>query len=122
MFSSGDYFAMIGMAFALVMTLVIGGFVLLFPIARRLGETLEEWVRIRRQEAAGGIPAEELAGLHRALESLQEDVDRLLARQEFVESLLEPGPGAEREDARARSATGPTSTPPHRPASTSRNQ
>lgn len=110
MFSSGDYFAMIGMAFALVMTLVIGGFVLLFPIARRLGESLEEWVRIRREEAAGGIPAEEVAGLRRALESLQTDVDRLLERQEFVESLLEPGRDAERDDARARSVTGTAAT------------
>ncbi len=89
MFSSGDYFAMIGMAFALIMTLVIGGFILLFPIARRLGQALEEWLRLRREESALSISADDVGRLASAVEALQGDVERLVARQEFVESLLE---------------------------------
>lgn len=101
MFGSDQLFAMIGMGFALIMTVVIGGFVLLFPTARRLGQAVEEWVRLRKRESAGEIPAEDAAHLVRAVESLQGEVQRLVARQEFVESLLE----RERESPRLPTAS-----------------
>ena len=58
MFSSGDYMSMIAMAFTLLLVLVIGGFVLVFPVARRLGRAVDEWVRLRKRESAGEIPPE----------------------------------------------------------------
>lgn len=101
MFSSGELFAMVGMAFALIMTLVIGGFVLLFPVARRLGQAVEEWIKLRRRESSGELPSADLAGLGRAVESMRDELERVAARQDFVESLLESHaeetPAAERK-------------------------
>lgn len=95
-----DYMTMISMAFALLVIMVIGGFVLCLPIARRLGVAVDEWVKLRRRESSGEIPAADLTRLGESVEAMREELDRIAARQEFVESLLEkrgePIPGAER--------------------------
>lgn len=101
MFSSGDYMVMIAMAFTLLLILAVGGLVLCFPVARRLGAAVDEWVKLKRREASGGIPPAEITRLQRALDATRHDVERIAARQEFLESLLEAGdaaplPGRER--------------------------
>lgn len=100
MFSSGDYMQLISMAFALILVLVIGGFILVFPIARRVGAAVDEWVKLRKRESAGEISPDELARLARTVESLRKELERVAARQEWVQSLLESHeetvPGAER--------------------------
>lgn len=79
---------------SLVFTALVGSFVLLFPIARRLGRVLEEWILIRRQEARGeGELAEigrEIREVRQIVESVESRLDLLGERQDFLESLIEP--------------------------------
>lgn len=93
MFSSGDYFAMISMAFALVMVLVIGGFVLLFPVARRLGTALEEWIAQRREltPVQDGVDElrREIGELGALVSNLRGDLEDVRERQRFLEDLAE---------------------------------
>jgi len=82
-----------GMIFSLLMMILIGTFVLAFPITRRLGRIMEEWLVIRR----GSVPERET--LHRIertvesvgqrLEAVEQRLDLVGERQEFTESLLE---------------------------------
>lgn len=44
-----DPFIFMAMVFSIVVLLLVGGFVLAFPIARRLGSLMEEWIRDRRE-------------------------------------------------------------------------
>jgi hypothetical protein len=85
-----DLMAIVGMIFTLVVLVMIGGFILLFPLSRQLVTLLH-----RRLEK-GDAPAQEgqVAALTRAVESLRDEVARLSERQEFTERLLErPDPG-----------------------------
>lgn len=90
-----DILPFAGMIFSLLLVLIIGGFILLFPLSRRLGQLLEIRMEERRQSlAAGGAPAElakQLETTLAALESLRGEVASLSARQQFVERLLEAG-------------------------------
>lgn len=73
------------MIFFLVALAMIGGFVLLIPIARTLGRYLES-----RMTQKGRIEDQERTELLlRAVESLRDDVARLAERQDFTERLLE---------------------------------
>lgn len=74
-----------GMIFSVVVLLLIGGFVLLYPVARQLGEYLRH--RIQQGDRA---PEEQVEELRRAVESLRNDVAHLAERQDFTERLLEP--------------------------------
>ncbi len=80
--------ALAGMIFSLVMVLMIGGFILTFPLAKRLGRLLEMRLEERR---AGTMPAEEAEELRRLVSDLQGQVARLAERQEWSERLLERG-------------------------------
>lgn len=79
--------AFAGMLFVLILVAMTGGFVLLFPISRRLGALLEERLTERKRPAA--LPAAEVQQLREALLELQSQVEALAERQEFTESLLE---------------------------------
>lgn len=100
-----DPYAQAGMIFTAVMTLIIGGFIVTFPIMRRLGALMEESVRERRatrldQGQVGQIGAE-LADMRASLERLEGHVGLLAERQDFVENLLshrEPGRLPKSED------------------------
>jgi hypothetical protein len=73
--------------FVVIITGMIGGGILLFPITRRLGRLLEQ----RLEAGKGGEPANlsvELAKLHASTLALRREVERLTERQEFTESLL----------------------------------
>ncbi len=83
---------LMSMIFSLLILLAIGGFVLLFPLARRLGALAEEWLRIRRGELDAGANQtilDEIRGLHGHIAALDARLDAVAERQEFMESLVE---------------------------------
>jgi len=77
--------ALAGMAFTLILTVMVGGFILLFPLSRKLGQLLESKVLNKNGTS---LTPDEIAALQNALNSLQGDVRRLTDRQEFIEKLL----------------------------------
>ena len=84
-----DLVPIAGMLFSLLVVLVIGGFILLFPISRRLGKFLE--LRIDERMEWDTLPKESVNELMSVVEELQTEVQRLRDRQQFIERLLEPG-------------------------------
>ncbi len=84
-----DIIPLAGMLFSLLVILVIGGLILLFPISRRLGKFLE--IRIDERMEWDTLPKEAFTEMMDVVEELQEEVARLKDRQQFVERLLEPG-------------------------------
>ena len=82
-----DILPLAGMVFSLLMVLVIGAFILLFPVTRRLGRLLE--LRIEERLAGDAIPPGEVEEVRRMVEGLQSEVERLRERQEFTDRLLE---------------------------------
>ena len=77
--------ALVGMAFTLIMVAMIGGFILLIPLSRRLGQMLDVWVRDRK----GVDSSEELAQLRRTVQALEAEVSSLVERQQFTDELLQ---------------------------------
>ncbi|MHB1191846.1 MAG: hypothetical protein ACYC6F_02270 [Longimicrobiales bacterium] len=74
-----------GMIFVIILMAMIGGFIVLLPISRRLGQFLEY-----RMSSKGRIDdPEKMEVLLRAVESLRDDVAQLAERQDFTERLLE---------------------------------
>lgn len=73
------------MIFTIVAIAMIGGFIVLLPMTRRLGQFLE----YRMPEASRAKEIEDRDGILRAIESLRTDVARLAERQDFTERLLE---------------------------------
>lgn len=84
--------ALAGMAFTLILALLIGGFILLYPLSRKLGQLLEQRMGVKPQlDEEARL---ELADLRQMVEGMQADLRRLYERQEFVERLLaEPKDG-----------------------------
>jgi hypothetical protein len=78
--------ALLGMAFTLILAVLVGGFILLFPIARRLGALLES--RIEAQKRPLPQSTEDVRALTEAVHALQAEVRLLTERQEFTEQLL----------------------------------
>jgi cell division protein FtsB len=78
-----DPLALAGMVFTLLVILMIGGFILLFPVSRRLGKVLERWLEEKRP----GGKEPEIAQLRAAVQALEREVRSLSERQDFVESL-----------------------------------
>ncbi len=77
----------------LVTIFMIGTFVLLFPLSRRLGRVMEEWIQVRRESSPDRDLLERLVTEVRALrgdvESMDARLDLLGDRQEFLESLAD---------------------------------
>lgn len=81
-----DTNAVAGMLFTLVILAMIGGFILLWPISRRLGAILEQ----RLNERSGSLPATgQIQQLQVTIRELQAEVERLAERQDFTEALLQ---------------------------------
>ena len=80
--------------FALLMVFLIGTFVLLFPLSRRLGKVMEEWIQLRQDSSpdrAQLVRIEDgLRLLHGEVESLDQRMSLIGERQDFLESLTEP--------------------------------
>ena len=78
---------------AVVILLVIGTFILLFPLSRRLGRVLEEWIKLRQDTSPD---RDTLARLENEVRELRHSVEAgdqrmglLAERQDFMESLVE---------------------------------
>ncbi len=78
---------------AVVILLVIGTFILLFPLSRRLGRVLEEWIKLRQETSPD---RDTLARLENEVRELRQSVEGgdqrmglLAERQDFMESLIE---------------------------------
>jgi hypothetical protein len=81
-------------AVAAVLTMVlISAVILLFPLSRRLGKVLEEWVKLRHESAPDRDRMDRLEGSLREMRHLVEGIDQriglLAERQDFMESLIE---------------------------------
>jgi len=80
------------MIFAVVMTVIIGGFIVTFPILRRLGRVMEETIRDRQEARLGRGNAAMLEGeieqIKHAVGRIEGHLELLGERQDFVENLL----------------------------------
>ena len=77
----------------LAMFFLVGTFILLFPISRRLGKALEEWVKIRHESSPerdllARIEVE-LLEIQSQVDGMDKRMDFLAERQEFTESLID---------------------------------
>ncbi|MGH7554620.1 MAG: hypothetical protein ACREMQ_16580, partial [Longimicrobiales bacterium] len=73
------------MIFTLIIIMMVGGFILLMPLSRRLGLLVESRIQEKRQVS----PDPEIARLTETVQSLQSQVQSLVDRQDFVEHLLQ---------------------------------
>lgn len=78
--------ALAGMVFTLVLASLVGGFILLLPLSRRLGLLLEE--KARQQKGGLSLSAQDVQALKDRLEALESDVRVAVERQQFIEELL----------------------------------
>ncbi len=77
----------------LAMFFLVGTFIILFPISRRLGKAIEEWVKIRHESS----PERDLLArievdlleLRNQFDGLDQRLDFIAERQEFTESLID---------------------------------
>ena len=75
-----DPYAQAGMIFTVVMTLIIGGFIVTFPVLRRLGRVMEESIRERQQARLG---RENSALLRGEIEQLQHAIGQMQGHLEL---------------------------------------
>jgi len=76
------------MIFTLIVLAMVGGFVLLFPVTRRLGDVLEVWLE---RQSGGELQASELRPVLEELRLVRAQLDDLASRQGSLERLLESG-------------------------------
>jgi hypothetical protein len=77
----------------LAMFFLVGTFIILFPISRRLGKAIEEWVKIRHESS----PERDLLArievdlleLRNQFDGLDQRLEFIAERQEFTESLID---------------------------------
>ena len=78
---------------AVVIILVIGTFILLFPLSRRLGRVLEEWIKLRQETSPDRDTLarleNEVREVRRFVDGVDQRVGLLAERQDFMESLIE---------------------------------
>lgn len=81
------------MIYTLLMLFLIGIFILAFPITRRLGRVMEEWVALKRdtvpeRDALDRIETA-VGAIGQRMEAMEQRMDLVGERQDFMESLLE---------------------------------
>ena len=80
------------MIFAVVMTIIVGGFIVTFPVMRRLGRVMEESLRDRQEARLGRSEKDrleaEIADLRQTIGTLEAHVGLLGERQDFMENLV----------------------------------
>jgi len=83
------------LAFSFSTLLLIAGVILLFPVTRRLGHFMEEWIKLRRDSALDQDQLTDVRTgvreMRQLLETIDSRMDLLGERQDFVESLIESG-------------------------------
>ena len=81
--------AILGVAFTLLLVLLIGGMILLYPLTRQLGKLIETKVRSNAPaDGPGSEPALQAEQMRELIRDLQVEVGRLSERQEFFERLI----------------------------------
>ncbi len=83
-----DPMAVAGMIFVLVLCAMVGGFILLIPLSRRLGRMVDVWLQERREIEPSG----EIQELRRTIQALEAEVSALSERQQFTDQLLQSRP------------------------------
>lgn len=78
--------ALAGMVTTLILAAMVGGFILLYPLTRRLGALLEQ--RVQGKMTADPGENREVAQLREQVGVLERQVARLTERQEFTEQLV----------------------------------
>jgi len=77
----------------LAMFFLVGTFIILFPISRRLGKAIEEWVKIRHERSPErdllARVEVDLLELRNQFDGLDKRLDFIAERQEFTESLID---------------------------------
>ena len=77
----------------LVMVFMLGSFILLFPLSRRLGKVMEEWIKIRHETSPDrdllARVEVELVEIRNQVDGMDQRLDFLAERQDFLESLAE---------------------------------
>ena len=76
-----------GMIFTLLFALIVGGFILLYPLSRRIATLMERRVH-DKEPAAPRLNTDELDALRQSVAELSTQIDRLVDRQDFMEKLL----------------------------------
>jgi hypothetical protein len=72
------------MLFTLILIGMVGGFILLIPLSRRLGHMIDVWLQEKKR-----VDPDELAELRRTVQELEKEVSALAERQQFTDQLLE---------------------------------
>jgi hypothetical protein len=85
-----DYDLLIISVFSLLFFVIIGGTILLFPIARKLGHLLEARVEEKKGVAAAPLEAQ-LRQLASRLDGIEAQLETVAERQEFLDRLLVEG-------------------------------
>ncbi|MGD8495901.1 MAG: hypothetical protein PVF05_06890 [Gemmatimonadales bacterium] len=87
-----DPLILASMIFTIVVLGMIGGFILLYPIARLAGQALQIWIENRSTAGDAGAA---LLEVRTELERLHGQIERVAEQQEFVErALSRETPGA----------------------------
>lgn len=79
--------ALAGMAFTLLLALMIGGFILLYPLSRRFAALMQSRME-ERKTPPPSLSETEVAALRESIEQLATELRRLTDRQDFMEKLL----------------------------------
>jgi hypothetical protein len=88
-----DMELLIGTTFILLLAMIVGGTVLLYPLSRRLGELIDANVQHRRRTSA---PADDrIEQMDARLAALEASLRTIEQRQEFVDRLLAERPGTD---------------------------
>jgi uncharacterized coiled-coil protein SlyX len=100
-----DPVILLSMIFAIVVLILIGGFIVSFPLFRRLGRLMDEWFasreRGRLQERDLQELEDGLSEIRNRLTAMEDRMELLVERQEFTESLLTSGETGTRRPTRA---------------------
>lgn len=90
-----DPVILLSMIFAIVVLLLIGGFIVSYPLFRRLGGLMDAWIASRERERLHEDDIQEVEGslaeVRGRLSAIENRMELLVERQEFTESLLQSG-------------------------------
>ncbi len=85
--------AIVEMIGPVLFLLLLGTFILLLPLSRRIGRVLEEWIKLRQETSPDRDTLARLENEVRELRQSAEGGDQRMAllaeRQDFMESLVE---------------------------------